>query len=218
MEEWEKLPNQVGSTKLQVPDVETIVHGAVKKSYVIGCAIVTVVALLWHFATPVRLTGGSTFAFFLALFTLWISAGWIIREISWTQRKYDADQYVNMCISFHVDLYCIFILFMIFTFFVLNDSCHQGPFGCGPSCATACGVQGERCARFACGIPGKNMGAGSAEDGTVPAGDASQSAKGQSSRDKSTHVDKEVETDEQWRRRKMINAACALGIMALAGI
>merc|ERR1711985_78521 len=137
MEEWEKLPNQVGSTKLQVPDVETIVHGAVKKSYVIGCAIVTVVALLWHFATPVRLTGGSTIAFFLALFTLWISAGWIIREISWTQRKYDADQYVNMCISFHVDLYCIFILFMIFTFFVLNDSCHQGPIGCFPTCVVS---------------------------------------------------------------------------------
>jgi len=214
MEEWEKLPNQVGSTKLQVPDVETIVHGAVKKSYVIGCAIVTVVALLWHFATPVRLTGGSTFAFFIALFTLWISAGWIIREISWTQRKYDADQYINMCISFHVDLYCIFILFMIFTFFVLNDSCHQGPIGCFPTCVHMCGIQGQRCAHWVCGIPGKQVGATTSADGTIPAGDPTKSGR----KSQSEHVEKEVETLDAWRRRKMINAACAFGILSLAGI
>merc|ERR1711908_170711 len=132
-------------------------------------------------------------------------------EISWTQHKYDADQFVNMCISFHVNLYCIFILFMIFVIFVLNDSCHQGPIGCAPNCCYMLGVQGERCARFACGVPGRNMTAGANEDGTVPAGDASTQA---SAKGKSTHV----ETEEQWKKRKMINAACAVGLLGLAGI
>merc|ERR1719281_2219888 len=163
------------------------------------------------------MTGGSDLALFIALFTLWLSVGWLIREISWTQHKYDADQFVNMCISFHVDLYCMFILFMIFIFFVLNDSCHAGPIQCAPNCAYMLGVQGERCARFACGVPGRNMSAGSSDDGTVPAGEGGQSGK-QSATDKSQRVEKEVETQEAWRRRKMINAACAFGILALAGI
>jgi len=218
MPEWEKLPNQVGSTKITVPEVETIIHGTVKKAYWIGAGITSIVSLLWHFGTPVRLTGGSTIAFFLALFTLWISVGWIVREISWTQRKYDADQFVNMCISFHVDLYCIFILFMIFVFFVLNDSCHQGPIGCAPNCCYMLGVQGERCARFACGVPGRNMNAGAADDGTVAAGEGAGGQGTPSGKGKSQHVEKEVETIEAWRRRKMINAGCAVGILGLAGI
>merc|ERR1712139_62627 len=201
MEEWEKLPNQVGSIKVTVPDVETIIHGAVKKSYAIGAGVVTLVAILWHFGTPVRLTGGSTVAFFLALITLWLSVGWLVREMSWTQHKYDADQYVNMCISFHVDLYCIFILFMIFVFFIMNESCHAGPLGCCPTCMHMCGVQGQRCAHFICGVPGKQIGTGESKDGTIPAENTTSSKKG-----KSQHVEKDVETDEQWRRRKMINA------------
>merc|ERR1712188_213074 len=205
----------VGSTKITVPEVETVMQGTVKKAYMGGAAITTFVALIWHFGTPVRLTGGSTIAFFMALITLWISVGWIIREISWTQHKYDADQYVNMCISFHVDLYCMFILFMIFVFFVLNDSCHAGPIQCAPNCAYMLGVQGERCARFACGVPGRNKSAGSSDDGTVPAGEGGQSAK---QTEQSQRVEKEVETTEAYRRRKMINAACAFGILALAGI
>jgi len=209
MTEWDKLENQVGSTKLNVPEVETTIHGAVKKSYGIGAAVVTLVALIWHFGTPVRLTGGSTVAFFLALVTLWLSVGWLIREMSWTQHKYDADQYVNMCISFHVDLYCIFILFTIFMFFVLNESCHAGPLGCLPKCLFMCGVQGQRCAHFACGVPGKGINADAPADGTAPA---------ETKSGKSQKVDKEVETEDQYRRRKMINAACAFGILALAGI
>lgn len=122
MAEWEQLPNQVGSTRITVPEVETVVFATIKKAYWIGMGIVMAVAFFWHFVTPLRLTGGSTLAFLLALFTLWVSVGWIIREISWTMRKYDADQFVNMCISFHVDLFCIFILFCIFLLFVVNDS------------------------------------------------------------------------------------------------
>jgi hypothetical protein len=133
--------------------------------------------------------------------------------MSWTQHKYDADQFVNMCISFHVDLYCIFILFMIFIVFVINDSCHQGPIGCAPSCCYMMGLQGERCARFACGIPGKNMSSGQEGNDGSAAPDASTSTK-----EKSQHVEKEVETEEQYKKRKMINAACAFGILALAGI
>merc|ERR1712224_85724 len=91
MPEWEKLPNQVGSTRITTPDVETIIQATVKKSYAIGAGVTSLVALVWHFGTPVRLTGGSTIAFFLTIFTLRISVGWIIREISWTQHKYDAD-------------------------------------------------------------------------------------------------------------------------------
>jgi len=214
MPEWEKLPNQVGSTRITVPDVETVVHGAVKKAYFLGAAIVTGVSLIWHFGTPIRLTGGSTIAFFLAIFTLWLSVGWLIREISWTQHKYDADQYVNMCISFHVDLYCIFILFTIFVFFLLNDSIHQGPIACAPTCCSGLAHQGERCARFACGVPGKSQQIGAAADGTVPAGDSMKSSK----KGQSQHVEKEVETQEAWRRRKAINAGCAFGILALAGM
>jgi hypothetical protein len=212
MPEWEKLPNQVGSTTIKVPEVELVVHGTLKKAYWIGAGIVSVVALLWHFG-GLRLTGGSTLAFFLAVFALWLSVGWIVREISWTQHKYDADQYINMCISFHVDLFCLFTLFFIFLFFVLNDSCHAGPINCLPTCANAMGAQGHRCATFMCGLPGKGGNAGVAEDGTVPAADASQSRKSQSK-----HVEKEVETEEQWKRRKMINAGCACGILALGGI
>merc|ERR1711998_12713 len=196
-------------------EVEVVIHALVKKSYVIGAAIVTVVALIWHFGKIGQLTGGSDLALFIALFTLWLSVGWLIREISWTQHKYDADQFVNMCISFHVDLYCIFILFMIFVFFVLNDSCHQGPIGCAPNCCYMLGVQGERCARFACGVPGRNMNAGAADDGTVAAGEGGQSAK---QTEQSQKIEKEVETTEAYRKRKMINAACAFGILALAGI
>merc|ERR1712017_59099 len=143
------------------------------------------VALIWHFGTPVRLTGGSTIAFFLALVTLWISVGWIIREISWTQHKYDADQFVNMCISFHVDLYCILILFLVFTFFTLSDAFHQGPIMCLPQCLAACGAQADRCARWSCGVAGKNSSQGAAEDGTVTAGDGSQKSR------KSTLMEKE---------------------------
>jgi len=214
MEEWEKLPNQVGSTKITVPEVEILVQGQVKKSYFIGGAVTSVVSLIWHFGGP-NLTGGSTIAYFLAIFALWLAIGWIVREMSWTQHKYDADQFVNMCISFHVDLFCIFILLMIFVFFVLNDSCHQGPISCLPHCAQMCAVQGDRCARFACGVPGRNMSSGAAADGTVPAGEGEQSSKRQS---KSQHVEKEVETHEAWKRRKMINAGCAFGILGLAGM
>merc|ERR1712224_183929 len=185
-------------------------------SYVISAIIVCFVAVAWLFGTPVRLTGGSTLAFFMALITLWISVGWIIREISWTQHKYDADQFINMCISFHVDLYCIFILFMIFVFFVLNDACHQGPIGCAPHCMYMMGLQGERCARFACGIPGKDAGKTEA-DGTAAAG-GTQSGTTPSGKGKSQHVEKEVETIEAWRRRKIINAGCAFGILCLAAI
>jgi len=216
MPEWEKLPNQVGSTSVKKPDVEVVIHGSVKKSYFIGGAITTFVALIWHFGTPVRLTGGSTIAFFLAIFALWLSIGWLVREMSWTQHKYDADQYVNMSISFHVDLFCIFILLMIFLFFILNTSCHAGPIQCAPNCAMMCAVQGERCARFVCGVPGKGNMAGVADDGTVPA-DSSKSGKA-SSKNQSQHVEKEVESIEAYRRRKMINAACACGILSLAGI
>jgi len=214
MPEWEKLPNQVGSTKVSKPEVEDVIHGTVKKAYLMGAGICSVVALLWHFAIPARLTGGSNLAFFLAIVTLWISVGWLIREMSWTQHKYDADQYVNMCISFHVDLYCIFILLMIFCFFVMNESCHQGPIGCCPTCLHMCGVQGQRCAAFICGIPGTGRGAGVAADGSVSGGDPQGSRKS----GKSQKVEKEVETAEQWKRRKMINAACACGILALGGI
>merc|ERR1712118_291647 len=150
MPEWEKLPNQVGSTKITVPEVETVMQGVMKKSYWIATCITAFVALIWHFGTPVRLTGGSTVAFFLALVTLWISIGWIIREMSWTQHKYDVDQHVNMCISFHVDLYCIFILFTIFCFFIMSESCNAGPLMFIPTCAQACAVQGHRCSNFMC--------------------------------------------------------------------
>jgi len=214
MPEWEKLPNHVGSARIAVPELETLVQTALKKAYGISGGIVAFIALVWHFGTPVRLTGGSTLAFFLAIFALFISIGWIIREISWTQHKYDADQYVNMCISFHVDLFCIFILFFIFVFFVISDSCREGPIGCLPHCAVMMGVQGERCARFACGFGRKNQ--------ATPADDAalatSSSAVSSSKKNQSQHIEKEVETQEAWRRRKMINAACAFGILGLAGV
>jgi len=198
---------------------EVVIHALVKKSYVIGAAIVTVVALIWHFGKIGQLTGGSDLALFIALFTLWLSVGWLIREISWTQHKYDADQFVNMCISFHVDLYCIFILLLIFCFFIISESCNAGPLECCPTCLHACGVQGHRCANFICGIPGKGEGKGESADGTVPAGDPTRSSKKKSqSGTNSTRLEKEVETDEDWRRRKMINAGCAFGILALAGI
>jgi len=58
--------------------------------------------------------------------------------------------------------------------------------------------------------------AGVADDGTVPA-DSSKSGKA-SSKNQSQHVEKEVESIEAYRRRKMINAACACGILSLAGI
>jgi hypothetical protein len=35
---------------------------------------------------------------------------------------------------------------------------------------------------------------------------------------KSVNVEKDVETQDQWRRRKMINAGCAVGILLLAAI
>jgi len=59
------------------------------------------------------------------------------------------------------------------------------------------------------------MSAGSSDDGTVPAGEAGQSAK---QTEQSQKIEKEVETAEAWRKRKMINAACAFGILGLAGI
>jgi len=215
MPEWEKLPNQVGSTRVTTPEVEILMHGAVKKSFFIGGAITSFVALIWHFGTPVRLTGGSTIAFFLAIFTLWLSIGWIVREMSWTQRKYDADQHVNMCISFHVDLFCIFILLLIFCFFVMNNSCHQGPIGCLPTCGTMLAHQCERCARWGCGMPGKNVSKAAGEDGSSAPNSSSNSSSGTG---QSQQVEKEVETIEAWRRRKMINAGCAVGILSLAGI
>merc|ERR1719359_1355519 len=85
--------------------------------------------------------------------------------MAWTQHKYDADQYVNMCISFHVDLYCIFILFLVFCFFVINDACHQGPVSCLPHCFAVCAVQGQRCSIWVCGIFGSK--GPEAEEGTV---------------------------------------------------
>eukprot|EP00746_Dinoflagellata_sp_MGD_P160096 gnl/MRDRNA2_/MRDRNA2_86804_c0_seq9.p1 gnl/MRDRNA2_/MRDRNA2_86804_c0~~gnl/MRDRNA2_/MRDRNA2_86804_c0_seq9.p1 ORF type:complete len:116 (+),score=31.29 gnl/MRDRNA2_/MRDRNA2_86804_c0_seq9:3-350(+) len=78
------------------------------------------------------------------------------------------------------------------------------------------GYQGERCARFACGVPPRNAlngDPGKAPDGTAPGSEATPSGKG-----KSQHVEKEVETIEAWKRRKMINAACAFGILGLAGV
>merc|ERR1719191_2448275 len=74
-------------------------------------------------------------------------------------------------------------------------------------------LQCERFARFGCGVPGKSGGAGASEDGTVPDDGAAASKKEQSQK-----VEKEVETEEAWRKRKMINAGCAFGILALAGI
>jgi ABC-type multidrug transport system fused ATPase/permease subunit len=212
MEMWEKLPTQVGSTSMKVPAIEHAIHGAVKKAYVIGGCITTFLALVWHFGTPVRLTGGSTLAFFLALFTLAISIGWILREISWTQHKYDADQFVNMCISFHVDLYCICILFMTFTFFILNDSCHAGPIQCCPKFINACQIMGSRCTIFICGCSKKKE-EDQSDDLSVT---GSQSIQKRNSM--SVQVDKEVETTEAWRRRKMVNAGCAFGILALTGL
>jgi len=212
MPEWDKLPNQVGSTSKTVPDVEVLIHGAVKKSYMMGAGITSFVALVWHFGIPTRLTGGSHIAFFLAIFALWVSVAWIVREMSWTQHKYDADQYVNMCISFHVDLFCIFILLMIFLFFVLNTSCHAGPM-CPATCATMLAHQCERCARWGCGVSGRSVNKDAGEDGS-----SAPNSSGSSGQDKSQRVEKEVETTEQWRRRKMINAGCAVGILSLAGI
>jgi hypothetical protein len=76
------------------------------------------------------------------------------------------------------------------------------------------GLQGERCARFACGIPGKNMASNTeGNDGSAAPTEGTASTK-----EKSAHVEKEVETEEQWKKRKMINAACAFGILGLAGI
>jgi len=76
-----------------------------------------------------------------------------------------------------------------------------------------CGIQGQRCAHFVCGVPGKGISAQPSADGTAPVAESQSQKKSQSQ-----HVEKEVETIEAYRRRKMINAACAFGIMALAGI
>jgi len=214
MPEWEKLPNQVGSTRATVPEVEILMHGAVKKSFLIGGAITSFVALVWHFGIPSRLTGGSTIAFFLAIFALWLSIGWIIRETSWTQHKYDADQHVNMCISFHVDLYCIFILVLVFSVFVLNASCHTGPM-CPATCGMMLGEQCSRCARWGCGCSGRNVSKDAGADGSSA---PTTSDDGPSTKGKSEHVEKEVETEEAYKRRKMINAACAVGILSLGGV
>lgn len=78
-----------------------------------------------------------------------------------------------------------------------------------------CAAQGERCARFACGVPGKSQTAGVADDGTVPVGEGGQPT---SPKESSKKVEKEVETDEAFKKRKMINAACAFGILGLAGL
>merc|ERR1719161_2002937 len=76
-----------------------------------------------------------------------------------------------------------------------------------------CGLQGERCARFICGCPGRQMD-GKDDQGAAAAGGEG----GRPTTRKSQHVEKEVETHEAWKKRKMINAACACGILALAGI
>jgi len=209
MEEWEKLPNQVGSTRSSVPEVEIVIFGLVKKCLWISCGVVLVIAFIWHFGQVAQLTGGSNVAFILAVFVTMISTGWIMREMSWAQHKYDPDQFVNMCISFHVDLYCIFILFMLFVVFVMSDSCQSGA-QCPMTCGYMCAVQGERCARFACGVPGRTGLSGKNVSGDAPVS--------QSQKEKSQKCVKEVETDEQWRRRKMINAACAFGILFLGAL
>lgn len=211
MPEWEQLPNQVGSTKLTVPEVELKIQGTLKKAYTIGYCVVSFVALLWHFAIPSRLTGGSHLAFFLAIIANGLSVGWIVREISWTQHKYDADQFVNMCISFHVDLYCIFILFMIFCFFTISQSCSD-PIKCLPTCLGICAVQANRCFMFTCGMTPNRANDPRQE------GEEAQAAAAQSSKGASQHVEKEVETEEAYKRRKMINAGCAFGILALGGL
>merc|ERR1719262_384961 len=195
---------------MSTPEVENVIFPFVKINFIIGAAIVSFIAILWHFAIPARLTGGSHLAFFLALICLWISVGWLLREMGWTQHKYDPEQFVNMCISFHVDLYCVFILFMIFVCVAFSDACHQGPVMCGPAFCQMCALQCERCTRFGCGCTS------AAPAGSESSGDGESGDKGGSK--KSVHVDKEVETDEQWKKRKMINAACIAGIMFLGAL
>merc|ERR1712139_553629 len=79
---------------------------------------------------------------------------------------------------------------------------------CGPTFCQLCALQCERCTRFGCGCtkapPASAEGGGEAGD------------KGPSRR--SVHVDKEVETSEQFKRRKMINVACIGGIMLLGAL
>jgi hypothetical protein len=207
MVEWESLPNQVGSLRMSVPEVETKVFGFVKQNYMIGSGAVGLVALMWHFAIPARLMGGSNLAFFMALITLGLSIAWIIREMSWCQHKFDPDQYVNECISFHVDLYCIFILLLIFTFFAVSNSCAQGPIACVPSFCAMMAQQYERCCRFGCGCQKMD-----------PATSGENAEAKQSTQKNSVHVDKEVETEEQFKKRKMINAACVAGILMLGAL
>jgi hypothetical protein len=152
--------------------------------------------------------GGSHVAFFMALITLGLSIGWVIREMSWCQHKFDPDQYVNECISFHVDLYCIFILLLIFTFFAVSNSCAQGPVSCLPAFCAMMAQQYERCCRFGCGC--QKMDGGKDGDPNAVAKESSQK--------NSVHVEKEKETDEQFKRRKMINAGCIAGILALGAM
>jgi len=209
MEEWEKLPNQVGSTRSSVPEVEIVIFGLVKKCLWISCGVVLVIAFIWHFGQVAQLTGGSNVAFILAVFVTMISTGWIMREMSWAQHKYDPDQFVNMCISFHVDLYCILILIVLFIVFLLSDSCQSGA-QCPMTCGYALAVQGERCGRFVCGVPGRTGLSGQNISGDEPVSP--------SQKEKSQKCTKEVETAEQWRRRKMINASCAFGILFLGAL
>jgi len=63
-------------------------------------------------------------------------------------------------------------------------------------------------------MPGKSQSKAADADGSS----APNSGSDPVSPGKSQHVEKEVETVEQWRRRKMINAGCAVGILSLAGV
>jgi len=198
------------SLKSKVPEVEIKVYGFIKQNLIIAAGLIAFIALIWHFTIPTRLTGGSNLAFFLSLICLGISVAWIIREIGWSQHKFDTEQHINMCISFHVDLFCIFILFCIFFAFAVNDSCHQGPIGCMPWFCTMMAHQCERCTRFGCGC---NRSAVPDESET-----SNRASNAQESGRQSGHVNKEVETPEQWKKRKMMNAACGGGMLLLGAL
>merc|ERR1719355_346830 len=68
--------------------------------------------------------------------------------------------------------------------------------------------QYERCCRFGCGC--QKMDGGKDGDPNAVAKESSQK--------NSVHVEKEKETDEQFKRRKMINAGCIAGILALGAM
>jgi hypothetical protein len=218
--DWESLPSQVGSSKGTVPEVEEKIIAFLKQNVFASAGLVAFIAFVWHFGISARLTGGSNLAFFLALIVLAISTVWMFREISWTQHKFDPDQHINMCISFHVDLYCIFILFCIFVFFSTSAACSQGgPVMCFPMFCSMMAQQCERACRFGCGCakPASMSEEGAVAAGAVAAAGAAGVAEGGKPK-QSIHAQKEVETEEQWKKRKMINAGCAFGLLALGGM